>query len=177
MGTTRAWGRRRPRRFLAASVLAGAAVAGVAACEPVDGLNSVSIAVTTDRVGTSALERNGVDVQWLSCTAGVDRGRTGTSTPSASAPRVAKVDCTGKTGSGKDIALTGKVTQEVGGRCVRGDLSATEGERSVFRADVLGNCDAAPSAGVVTQPPPAGGGGFRPTVTVTVTVTEGFRGK
>jgi hypothetical protein len=159
------------------SVLAGAAVAGLTACEPAAGLNSASIAVTTDRVGTSALERNGVDVQWLSCTAGVDRGRTGTSTPAASAPRIAEVDCTGKTESGKDITLTGRVTQELGGRCVRGDLSAKEGDRSVFRADVLGNCDAAPTTGMVNPPPPTGGSGARPTVTVTVTVTEEFRGK
>ncbi|MET9917054.1 hypothetical protein [Streptomyces sp. NPDC006435] len=159
------------------SVLAGATVAGLAACQPVDGLNSASIAVTTDRVGTSALERNGVDVQWLSCTAGVDRGRTGASPPAASARRTAEVDCTGKTDGGKDITLTGRVTQELGGRCVRGDLSAKEGGRSVFRADVLGNCDEAPTTGVVNPPPPAGGSGLRPTVTVTVTVTEGFRGK
>ncbi|MFE7619471.1 hypothetical protein [Streptomyces sp. NPDC057496] len=159
------------------SVLAGATVAGLAACQPVDGLNSASIAVTTDRVGTSALERNGVDVQWLSCTAGVDRGRTGASPPAASARRTAEVDCTGKTDGGEDITLTGRVTQELGGRCVRGDLSAKEGGRSVFRADVLGNCDEAPTTGVVNPPPPAGGSGLRPTVTVTVTVTEGFRGK
>ncbi|MDK0519386.1 hypothetical protein [Streptomyces sp. ML-6] len=159
------------------SALAGAAVAGLAACQPADGLNSASIAVTTDQVGTSALERNGVDVQWLSCTAGIDRGRAGASSPSASARRVAEVDCTGKTGGGKDITLTGRVTQELGGRCVRGDLSAKEGDRSVFRANVLGNCDATSTTGVVNPPPPAGGSGARPTVTVTVTVTEGFRGK
>jgi hypothetical protein len=151
-----------------------AAVAGAAACDPQGGLNSASIAVTTDRVGTGALERNGVDVQWLSCTAGVDGDRAGGAQPSASVRRIADVDCTGKTGQGEAITLTGKVTQELGGRCVRGDLTAKTGGKSVFRADVLGNCDAAPSTAVV-NPPPAGGPG--PVVTVTVTVTETPMGK
>ncbi|MFD0627311.1 hypothetical protein ACFQ2K_36270 [Streptomyces sanglieri] len=120
MGTSRAWGQGRERRFLAASALVVAAVAGAAACDPQGGLNSASIAVTTDRVGTGALERNGVDVQWLNCTAGVDGDRAGGAQPSASVSRIADVDCSGKTGQGEAITLTGKVTQELGGRCVRG---------------------------------------------------------
>ncbi|MFD0627312.1 hypothetical protein ACFQ2K_36275 [Streptomyces sanglieri] len=55
-----------------------------------------------------------------------------------------------------------------------GDLTAKTGGKSVFRADVLGDCDAAPSTAVV-NPPPAGGPG--PVVTVTVTVTETPMGK
>ncbi|MFI5767675.1 hypothetical protein ACIA74_03845 [Streptomyces sp. NPDC051658] len=153
------------------SALVVAAVAGAAACEPAGGLNSASIAVTTDRVGTGALERNGVDVQWLNCTAGVDGDRTVGASPAVSARRIADVDCTGKSAKGEAITLTGKVTQELGGRCVRGDLTAKTGGKAVFRADVLGNCDAVPSAAVWNPPPPAGGAGVRPTVTVTVTVT------
>ncbi|MEU9316973.1 hypothetical protein [Streptomyces sp. NPDC048295] len=161
------------------SALVVAAVAGAVGCEPVGGLNSASIAVTTDQVGTGALERNGVDVRWLSCTAGVDGEGfgIGAASPAASARRIADVDCTGKTGSGEAITLTGKVTQELNGRCVRGDLTARAGGRSVFRADVLGDCDAAPSTAVVNPRPAAGGAGFRPTVTVTVTVTEAPLGK
>ncbi|MEV6164043.1 hypothetical protein AB0L71_19295 [Streptomyces sp. NPDC052052] len=175
MGTSRAWGRGRTRRFLATSALAGAAVAGVAACEPTGNLNSTSIAVTTDLTGTSALERSGVDVRWLNCTADVHGDRAvGTSSPSASAPRNADVDCTGRTGTGKDITLVGTVTQELDGRCVQGDLTARTGGKVVFHSDMLGNCAAAqPVVGART---PAGGGA-RPTVTVTVTVTEQPRGK
>ncbi|MFD7066752.1 hypothetical protein ACFV97_05870 [Streptomyces sp. NPDC059913] len=178
MGTTRAWIQGRGRRVPAASALVVAAVLGVAACEPTGGLNSASIAVTTDRVGTGALESNGVNVRWLSCSAGVDGARAWGASPAASVPRSANVDCTGRTGSGEAITLSGKVTQELGGRCVRGDLTARTGGRSVFRADVLGDCNAPPQTSVITPAPPAAGGnGFRPTVTVTVTVTETTRGK
>ncbi|MFF8692535.1 hypothetical protein ACF08W_10035 [Streptomyces sp. NPDC015144] len=178
MGTTRAWIQGRGRRVPAASALVVAAVLGVAACEPTGGLNSASIAVTTDRVGTGALESNGVNVRWLSCSAGVDGARAWGASPAASVPRSANVDCTGRTGNGEAITLSGKVTQELGGRCVRGDLTARTGGRSVFRADVLGDCNAPPQTSVITPAPPAAGGnGFRPTVTVTVTVTETTRGK
>ncbi|MFE7466933.1 hypothetical protein ACFU6R_22905 [Streptomyces sp. NPDC057499] len=178
MGTTRAWIQGRGRRVPAACALVAAAVLTTAACEPAGGLNSASIAVTTDRVGTGALESNGVDVRWLSCSAGVDGARALGVSPAASVPRSANVDCSGRTGSGETITLTGKVTQELGGRCVRGDLTARAGGRSVFRADVLGNCDAPPPVSVITPiPPAAGGNGFRPTVTVTVTVTETPLGK
>jgi hypothetical protein len=149
------------------------------ACEPTGSLNSASIAVTTDLTGTSALERNGVDVRWLNCTADIDGNQVVGASPSASAsaPSTANVDCTGRTGSGKDITLTGKVTQALDGRCVRGDLTARTGGKDVFRADVLGNCNAVPST-VGANPPQAGGSGSaRPAVTVTVTVTESLRGK
>ncbi|MEU6012694.1 hypothetical protein ABZ826_01145 [Streptomyces sp. NPDC047515] len=177
MGTSRAWGQGSIRRFLAASALAGAAVAGVVACEPASGLNSASIAVTTDRTGTSALERNGVDVQWLSCTADVVGDRIGGASPSASARRIADVDCTGRTGKGRAITIAGQVTQALDGRCVRGDLTGKADGKVVFRADVLGNCTAAPSTGAVNPPLGGGNGGARPTVTVTVTVTETPWGK
>lgn len=177
MWTSRAWGQGRERRFLAVSALVVAAVAGVTACEPANGLNSASIAVTTGRVGTGALERNGVDVQWLSCTAGADGDRAWGASPAATVRRVANVDCNGRTGKGEAITLTGKVTQELGGRCVRGDLTARTGGRDVFRADVLGNCDAAPSTAVLNPLPAGGGAAVRPAVTVTVTVTGTPLGK
>lgn len=147
------------------------------ACEPVGGLNSVSIAVTTDRTATSALESDGVQVQWLNCTADTGAGPTAGASPAASARRIADVDCTGRTKDGKDIRVNGTVTQELDGQCVRGDLTAKAGGKVVFRAAVLGNCNAAPSTGAVNPPLGGGSGTARPTVTVTVTVTESFRGK
>ncbi|MFF2325779.1 MULTISPECIES: hypothetical protein [unclassified Streptomyces] len=177
MGTSRAWAQGRTRRFLAASALAGAAVAGVVACEPTGSLNSASIAVTTGLTGTSALERNGVDVRWLNCTADMDGDRVvGASPPAPSVHRTAAVDCAGRTANGQDISITGKVTQELDGRCVRGDLTARTGGKVVFRADALGNCTAALPAGRA-QPPRGAAGAARPTVTVTVTVTESRWGK
>nr|WSW69302.1 hypothetical protein OG461_25645 [Streptomyces sp. NBC_00995] len=163
--------------------LAVTAVAGLTACEPANGLNTASVAVTTDRTATRALEHEGVDVQWLTCTANAGGGgakspsaRSGSAT--AATRRVADVDCGGRTKDGRDITVAGEVRQAVDGRCVRGDLTAKADGRTVFRASLLGNCDAPP-----TTPAPApddgrgGGAGARPTVTVTVTVTGQPPGK
>ncbi|WUS96928.1 hypothetical protein OHA46_09635 [Streptomyces sp. NBC_00708] len=172
MGTSRAWGRCAARRFPAALAVAAVAVTGLTACEPADGigaLNTASVAVTTDRTATRALEHEGVHVRWLTCTASLGGGGATRSTaPSASARRVAEVHCDGETRSGGDIALDGKVTQAVEGRCVRGDMTAKSGGRAVFRATLLGDCTAP-----ATTAPPAGGpgSGNGPTATVTVTVT------
>lgn len=157
--------------------LAGAAVAALTACDPVNGLNSASIAVTTDRTGTRALEHEGVDVQWLNCTARTGAGtKAGSSTAATS--RIADVDCNGRSKDGKDINLTGKVDREVEGRCVSGDMTARTAGKTVFRATMLGNCDAAPSASAPAPPAAgSGGGGARPTATVTVTVTAYPQGK
>lgn len=175
MGTSRAWGRPAARRFPAVLCLAAAAVTGLAACEPGDGigaLNTASVALTTDRTATRALEHEGVRVRWLTCTAALDGNGTeaaGTRSGSpAAVRRTAHVDCDGRTREGRTITLAGQVTQAVEGRCVRGDMTAKAAGRTVFRATLLGNC-AAPA----TSRPPAGapGQGVRPTVTVTVTVT------
>lgn len=157
--------------------LAGAAVAGLAACDPVNGLNSASIAVTTDRTGTRALEHEGVDVRWLNCTARTGGGtKAGSSTADTS--RIADIDCSGRSKDGKDISLTGKVDREVEGRCVSGDMTAKAAGKTVFRATMLGTCDAAPSSSAPTVPPAGSGeGGARPTATVTVTVTAYPQGK
>ncbi|MEU2245642.1 hypothetical protein [Streptomyces sp. NPDC019224] len=176
MGTSRAWGRRTVRRFPAALCLAAAAVTGLSACEPADGigaLNTASVAVTTDRTATRALEHEGVQVRWLTCTASLggegakaSPARSGAST--APARRVADVDCDGMTKDGREITLGGRVTQAVEGRCVRGDMTAKTGGRAVFRATLLGDC----SAPATTAPPPGPPGRHDgPTATVTVTVT------
>lgn len=182
MGTSRAWGRRAARRFPAALCLAATAVAGLTACDPAGGLNTASIAVTTDRTATRALEHEGVDVRWLSCTAHLgdaqaSSGRTGA--PSTATRSVADVDCDGRTKDGKDITVDGQVRQAVDGRCVRGDLTAKTGGRTVFRATLLGDCSAPPPAASTPASAPGGGAGrgAGPTVTVTVTVTEHPQGK
>ncbi|MFG2022473.1 hypothetical protein [Streptomyces sp. NPDC048825] len=161
------------------------AVIGMAACEPGDGLSSAAVAITTDQAGTRELERQGVDVRWISCTASYGDSTTAGSSPSARS--VATVDCVGEDKDGRDITIKGKVTQEVDGKCVRGDLTARVGGKEWFRADVLGNCDAAdPTTTVPTSTPPDDDQGStppvdhhttppheqpRPTVTVTVTKT------
>ncbi|MGQ4484834.1 hypothetical protein ACN6LM_005809 [Streptomyces sp. SAS_281] len=131
-------------------------------------MNTASVAFTTDRTATRALEHEGVKVRWLTCTASLDGGgATRSATPSATR-RAAEVHCDGKTKSGGDIALDGQVTYAVEGRCVRGDMTAKSGGRAVFRATLLGDCTAP-----ATTAPPAGspGRGVGPTATVTVTVT------
>jgi hypothetical protein len=170
------------------------AVMGVVACEPGNGLSTAAVAITTDQAGTRELERQGVDVQWVSCTASYGEGATAGNSPSkskskstsTSARSVATVDCVGEDKDGRDITIKGKVTQEVDGKCVRGDLTARVGGKEWFRVDVLGNCDAAgPSTAPTTQTPPDDDHGSTPPVdhnttpppeqpgpTVTVTVTK-----
>ncbi|MER6910931.1 hypothetical protein ABT354_04560 [Streptomyces sp. NPDC000594] len=138
--------RRRRAGTLAAIVVAGAAVAGLTACEPAgDGrLRSGSVAHTTDRTATKTLERLGVEVNWFVCradTAGDERA--------SAPPAYATVDCEGKTDSGRRITLTGRVTQERSGLCVRGDLTARIAGRTAFDATYLGDCTAKPT----TRPP------------------------
>ncbi|MGW7363357.1 hypothetical protein ACWGI8_08000 [Streptomyces sp. NPDC054841] len=165
-------------RVLAAIGLAGAAALGAVACEPGTGggLSAMAVSFTTDAAGTRALERAGVQVRWLSCTTTLSTGRTA----SPPAPGVATVACEGETdeagaaGTGRKITINGKVTQEIDGRCVRGDLKAEAGGRTVFHVGVLGDCSAPTPTRVPGAPTrvPGGDGPPRPTVTVTVTVTE-----
>ncbi|MFI5821052.1 hypothetical protein ACIA8I_18310 [Streptomyces rishiriensis] len=149
-------------------LLPAAAVAalGVVACEP-GGLSSMSVAYTTDEATTAEIQRRHVNVRWLTCTARYeDQGRAGAA---------ASVDCRGKTGDGRDITVTGKVTRAVDGTCVRGDLTAVVGKKQLFRVSGLGDCGSATPSPVGRSPGgPAGTArpDVRPTVTVTVTVTE-----
>ncbi|MFD3381356.1 MULTISPECIES: hypothetical protein [unclassified Streptomyces] len=171
---------RRIRRGPVVGGLAVVVVFGVAACEPGDGISAAAVAITTDQAGTRELEKQGVDVQWLSCTASYgDKGQTAGSSPSVRS--VASVDCVGEEKDGRDITIKGKVTQEINGTCVRGDLTARVGGKEWFRVDVLGNCRAGtpstpssvnpwtPPVDHRTTPPP---GRPEATVTVTRTVTE-----
>ncbi|WP_223774591.1 hypothetical protein [Streptomyces sp. 135] len=179
-----AWQRRTP--ILYAVGLAGAAALGVTACDPANGgLNTAAVALTTDRMGTKELERQKLDVAWLSCTARYqDRVTPKSGEPTEKA--VVEVDCQGESGGNdgnKDITIKGKVSSLVDGRCVRGDLTAKVDGKQWFKADVLGNCGAGDGDGgsptppgsshqPPSQPPPSHDRPEpRPTVTVTVTVT------
>ncbi|MET7453255.1 hypothetical protein ABZT03_15435 [Streptomyces sp. NPDC005574] len=148
----------------AAAVFAVVAVGGAAACDP-NGLSSASVAFTTDQTATKRLERQNVDVRWLTCTASYDGHASASTAPSATERTVASVDCKGETGDGQDITVTGKVTHAVNGACVRGDLTAKVGGRVRFHVDGLGNCDA------TTAPRVDNPGQRGPTTTVTVTRT------
>ncbi|WPO73808.1 hypothetical protein [Streptomyces sp. KN37] len=179
-----AWQRRTP--ILYAVGLAGAAALGVTACDPANGgLNTAAVALTTDRMGTKELERQKLDVAWLSCTARYqDRVTPKSGEPTEKA--VVEVDCQGESGGNdgnKDITIKGKVSSLVDGRCVRGDLTAKVDGKQWFKVDVLGNCGAGDGDGgsptppgsshqPPSQPPPSHDRPEpRPTVTVTVTVT------
>jgi len=142
--------------------LAVVAVGGAVACEP-GGLNTATVAYTTDQTVTAELQRQKADVRWLNCTASYDDGAS----PSASATEntVASVDCKGETDDGKDITVTGRVTRAVSGACVRGDLTAEIDGKQWFHVSGLGDCDAK------TTPPVNRPGQPGPTVTVTVTRT------
>ncbi|MFF9041620.1 hypothetical protein ACF090_39835 [Streptomyces sp. NPDC014892] len=155
------------RRLLLGAGLGVCAVAGLVACEG-GGLNTGAVAFTTDQLATKELEREGLDVQWLTCTASYDGDGEGggkSASPSSSVATVAKVDCQGEDKEGRDITVTGKVTKEVNGRCVRGDLTAKVDGKEWFHVEGLGDCDA-PESG---QPGAPGQPG--PTATVTVTQT------
>ncbi|MGP9020904.1 hypothetical protein ACT1U9_21225 [Streptomyces sp. BR1] len=167
----------RHRRALAALGVVAVAGTAAAACDPVGGMSSATVSITTDKTATDKLKQDGVNVSWLSCTAKVSGTSTSTRKPSPSSTHsVATVDCRGRTKDNKAITVTGKVTQVVDDRCVRGDLTAKVGDRTVFKATVLGNCNA-PAPTTSSHPRPTGKPGSHPTATVTVTVTETFRGK
>lgn len=178
-GRSRAGSTRRGRLFAAVGA-AGAAVVAVSACEPAGGLNTSSIAYTTDQAGTVALERIGVNVSWLSCTATVPRDQqaTGNATATATRHTVVTVDCQGQTARGSKITITGRVTSEVDGRCVRGRLTARVAGQVVFKVGVLGNCDQDEPTGTprptvtrTVQPPSSGHTSHEPPYTPPVTVT------
>ena len=167
------WRRPRGRRVAAATACVVAAVGGAVACDP-NGLNSASVAYTTDQTATAALKAQHVDVQWLSCTANYGNNNQASSqAPSASATTIANVDCQGQTKDGQNITVTGKVTRTVDGACVRGDLTAKVGNKVWFHVSGLGNCNATPSP-IVNNP--SNGQPQGATVTVTVTRTIWCKG-
>jgi hypothetical protein len=153
---------------IAAGLLTAAAV-GVVACDPVGGLSTSAVAITTDQVGTKALKTDGVDVRWMSCTATVGHRSSARSTRTSTADSVASVDCQGEAKGGQKIIITGRVTEERDGRCVKGHLVARVAGRKVFEANVLGDCSARPTATRTATRTPTATTTPRPTVTRTVT--------
>lgn len=152
----------RIRRMIPVAVGSAVAVGGLVACDP-GGLSSASVAYTTDQTVTRELERQKAKVRWLTCTASFgDKGATA----SASEDAVATVDCEGRTDTGQDITVDGKVTRVVNGACVRGNLTAKVDGKEWFRVKGLGDCDAT-SAPPANRPSQNGPG---PTVTVTRTI-------
>ncbi|MET9529502.1 MULTISPECIES: hypothetical protein [unclassified Streptomyces] len=131
-------------------------------------MNTASVAYTTDRTATSALDHHGVGVDWLTCTADA---AAASPAPTAAPRDVAQVDCRGRTKDKKDITVKGRVTRTVDGRCVRGNLTSTVGGELAFTATLLGNCAAPPPDAGIPAPGHVGDGGVRPTATVTVTAT------
>ncbi|MFI1829198.1 hypothetical protein ACH41E_22515 [Streptomyces sp. NPDC020412] len=193
--------RRRTTVRAATASLVGAALIALTACEPTaHELSANSVSLTTDQTATNTLERIGFDVRWFNCTATVERTDgakngygakddaggakngdvdargDGTTDPApGGATEPATVACEGKTRKGQPITLKGKVTDEIAGACVRGDLDARVDGQLVFEARYLGNCAGGPSGTTTTRDAsprrPAADGRARPTVTVTVTET------
>ncbi|MEU7045442.1 hypothetical protein AB0A77_30905 [Streptomyces varsoviensis] len=113
------------------------------------------MSVTTDQLATRALERNNVPVQWLACSGQVEG--TGKKDKGSPPPVTAVgVDCQGQTKDGKKIIVYGRVTGISGDSCVRGNLTAKVGGKTVFTATVLGSCD---GDGDGESPGPSSGGG------------------
>ncbi|GHF35103.1 lipoprotein [Streptomyces mashuensis] len=136
---------------------AGAAVVAVAALAGCDtgGLDAVAVAVTTQRQAARSLGDQGVRVAWLNCRGKAENGGpdgTGSERPVT----VVGVDCEGRTESGKNIIVFGRVTGITGRACVRGLLTAKVDGRTVFSVSVLGDCSA---TGGSTAGGSTGGGG------------------
>ncbi|MFD7814435.1 hypothetical protein ACFV6E_15985 [Streptomyces sp. NPDC059785] len=118
-------------------------------------MNTATVAYTTQEQATAELERQGVDVQWLTCTANYGDGNkayTPGNTPTSGRETVADVDCQGESKDGREITVRGKVTQAVDGKCVRGSLTARVAGKEWFHVGVLGDCNAPDSE---TPTPPA----------------------
>ncbi|MFC0597475.1 hypothetical protein [Streptomyces palmae] len=128
-------------RVLPAAAAVSVVFAAATACEPQDeqGLTAVSAAYTTDEVATKALERGGIDVRWLSCTGNAKGDEVAGS--SRKPIRAVDVDCRGTAEKhDAEIRVTGVVTYQRKGRCVRGDLTAKVAGRKAFHASLIGDC-------------------------------------
>ncbi|WP_159395346.1 hypothetical protein [Streptomyces albireticuli] len=137
--------RLRARQVLYAAgvaALVGPAALSLVGCEPAEagGLNSVAVAVTTDKRATGRLQHDGYPVQWLSC---IGTAEAGGSTDKGSPRPVSAVgvDCEGRTGGGQKIIVYGRVTGIHGETCVRGRLTGKVDGKTAFTAGVLGECE------------------------------------
>ena len=169
-----AWGSPWARGVLTACVV-GSLATGAVGCQPTpeQGLTPVGVALATDQVGTQALEGHGVKVRWLTCRASLRKARSQSPTPGSAAPDngVALVTCDGRSVEGDKLRISGRVTHQQHGTCVRGRFLAEAGDRPVFRARALGDCGRRPTTDVPPPPAPSPSAP-RPTVTETVTPDE-----
>ncbi|MDF9813176.1 hypothetical protein [Streptomyces sp. SPB162] len=138
---------KRLQQWGVAGGLALAAFGGVVACDPAGEMTASAVSITTDQLGTRALKDHGIDVRWMSCSASVNSATTASRTPSprpsgGTAKGVASVDCQGETADQQKITITGRITEQLDGRCVRGRLTAEVGKRTVFDVSGLGDCTA-----------------------------------
>ncbi|MDT3395657.1 hypothetical protein RKE29_03160 [Streptomyces sp. B1866] len=127
-------------RLLLAAVAAAAAAVALTGCDPDEsGLGPASVAFTTDKLSTRALERGGLSVRWLTCTGDPKEERVAGSSASRS-PDVS-IDCRGRTDDDRKIRITGVVRYAEESRCVRGELTAAVDGHRVFRTRAIGKCD------------------------------------
>ncbi|MFI0910742.1 hypothetical protein [Streptomyces abikoensis] len=154
---------RRIRYGLGAAALTGVAVVALSGCDPVAGLDATTVAVTTQRQASRALDREGVHVAWLSCRGKAENGGgKDPGTGSALPVTVVGVDCEGRTDTGRKIIVFGNVTGITGQACVRGLLTANVDGRTVFQVSVLGDCDRTGDTGGKPPTAPAPGGQGKP---------------
>ncbi|MEU1803259.1 hypothetical protein [Streptomyces sp. NPDC019937] len=157
---------RRGRPLLAAVAAVAAAVAATG-CEPRDGgVTAIAVSITTDKVGTSALERGGVGVRWLTCNADLKTRPTAGASASGtgdSGTTDATVNCRGRTEDDKAIGIGGRVTYVRKNHCVRGDLTGRIAGAKVFEANVIGECDGGDDTGSPTPARTHPGDGATPT--------------
>jgi hypothetical protein len=111
-----------------------AAVLGLAACDPADGLARGAVSVAVDQLSTHKLRNQHIDVDTLSC--GTSTGKDAAGNDSAT------VTCHGQTVTQQKIAVTGWVSENVDNLCIRGHLTAVVAKRTIFDVTSLGNCDA-----------------------------------
>ncbi|WP_336605777.1 hypothetical protein [Streptomyces sp. BA2] len=169
--------RGRRRRVLYAVGFAGAAVIGVTACDPVDGgMNTAAVAITTDEMATKELERQHLDVLWISCNARY-KDRVTPSSGSPDRDTAVTVDCQGQARNGKgsdntsEVTVKGSVWSVVDGHCVRGNLTAKVDGKEWFRVDVLGDCAGGDEPEQPEDPDQPDEPDQPPAATVTVTAT------
>ncbi|WKK22014.1 hypothetical protein QZH56_24810 [Streptomyces olivoreticuli] len=152
--------RGRVRRMLCAAgaaALMGPALLALTGCEPTgDGLDAITVAVTTGKRATDELKHEGYDVRWVSCSGKAEDGGVTDKGSPRPVPAIG-VDCQGRTGGGGKIIVFGRVTGISGDACVKGRVTAKVDGRTVFVVRVLGDCSrASASSGGGPQSPPAG---------------------
>ncbi len=147
-----------------AAALTGVAVVALVGCDPAGGLDSVTVAVTTQRQAARALDREGAPTAWLNCRAKAENGGKDPASGTTEPVTIVGVDCEGQTDKGKKVIVFGTVTGITGQACVRGLLTAKVDGRTVFTASVLGDCSRTGADGGTASTPgvPSAPGTWKP---------------